>query len=310
MKLRLIDKRVSIKHKIGVEYKYILGSGGVAMKKTLIFFFAFMLLMVYSVQASGFGAVCLGEGLKEQERGSVLKNMGVPEKTPEALMTREDEEKYLSQVIPDMGPNSRTVTSAYVEALEPGSGIKVGVRNIEYVTPEMITACLATAGVKDVRVMVASPYSVSGNSGVAAAVKAYEKLTGVKISEEAVRTASHELVLEGMLGQKIGMQKALQFINELKKKAADKPGMDADRLLSTVTAQEKRFNMVLDAGDREMVVSLLKDLDSLHLKTDQMAAQQVNIEGFLNDLSKTAKKEGLLMRIINSIVLFFKNLFS
>src|SRR5690606_22889712 len=73
-----------------------------------------------------------------------------------------------------------------------------------------------TAGIKDARIIVSSPFEVSGTAALTGIIKAFENITGQEISEEEKEVASEEIAKTALLGNEIGQEKAQELINNVK----------------------------------------------------------------------------------------------
>ncbi|HBM80325.1 MAG TPA: hypothetical protein DD426_05730, partial [Clostridiaceae bacterium] len=179
-------------------------------------------------------------------------------------------------------------------------------KNIAYVTPEMIASSMITAGIKDVDLKVISPYSISGSTAVISIIKAYEKLEGSDISKDVKIAAAEELVFMGDLGQKIGMQKSLQFTNEIKKAVVKDKTADINAIKKIISNNEKRFNISLDDMEKKSIISIMDRVRKSDLSENQIAAQQKNFSTYFNDFSETTVKTGFLRTIIHRLLYFLK----
>jgi Predicted secreted protein len=275
------------------------------MKKFLCILIVFLLFTANTVYASG-GVVCTGSDLSREESEGTKKQFNI-QGGMQVTITKDDEKKYF----PDLGEDklgTKSVAFAYVESSGEGGGIKAEASNMTCISSEMLTQSLITAGVKDINIKVSSPYNISGYSSLPVVIKAYEQLSGTTISDEARLSSGSELEITGNLGLRLGMQKALQFVNEIKKEIIKMPSFSMDGAEKAITNQEKRFNISLDASDRESIISMMEKVKKTGLTLESMSAQQKNISTYLNDLSRTANKDNLFSALFRKVMLFLKNI--
>ena len=97
--------------------------------------------------------VALGADLKESERATVLKLLGITEEELKdydvITVTNEDEHQYLDEYLEASVIGTRALSSVMVVGKDAGNGINVNTSNISYCTPGMYRNALITAGVED-----------------------------------------------------------------------------------------------------------------------------------------------------------------
>lgn len=104
-----------------------------------------------------------GSGLTNEQTETVYAAFGVARgSVTELTMTNEEERAYLEGLVEESVIGTNSISCVYLELLEEGAGSSVSVSNVTWCTEEMYRGALATAGVSDVRVMVAAPFPVSG----------------------------------------------------------------------------------------------------------------------------------------------------
>lgn len=115
------------------------------------------------VFADGSKVVTLGANLNEQQRATILKYFGVNENEVVVIeVNNQEERKYLEGVATEAQLGKKTFSCAYVEPTKPGSGINVKTANLTWLTSSMVASTLATTGMTDADVVVASVFPVSG----------------------------------------------------------------------------------------------------------------------------------------------------
>lgn len=280
------------------------------MKKFAALLAIFLLASMTDVFAMGGRAGAIGSDLDAEERAEISTFLGLKDGTPQINVTYQDCERYMQENVDEGLMDSKSIVSAYVEKTGEGSGIKVEASNMACVTEEMVVQALITAGVRDVNVKIASPYSVSGEASSVPAVMAYQKLTGESLPEGNIKVASEELALMGKLGLKIGMKKSVQLVNEIEKRTISKPSIGAESIKVIVQDQQKRFNITLGGDDSAALVGLMTRVNKTGLKSDVLKEQQKNISGYIDDLSDTTYRHTFLQSIYDRIMTFLKRLSS
>jgi len=172
--------------------------------KKYIMILSFIFIFNASVYADSSTVVTLGKNLNNEQRNQILEIFNVKEdETTIIEVNNEEERRYLEGVATEAQLGKITMSSAYVELLEEGSGINVDTYNISWVTKEMYQSALATAGVKDAKVIAAAPLPVSGTGALTGILKAFEQATGIVIDEDQKKVANEEVVTSGELGEEI-----------------------------------------------------------------------------------------------------------
>ncbi|MGQ3339185.1 DUF1002 domain-containing protein, partial [Staphylococcus aureus] len=73
---------------------------------------------------------------------------------------------------------TKAISSASITLGEKDSGLNITTNNINWVTDEMYTNALITAGVKDAKIYITAPFEVSGTAALTGILKAYEVQSG------------------------------------------------------------------------------------------------------------------------------------
>ena len=120
---------------------------------------------------------------------------------------------------------TRALSSVLVLPKEAGSGIDVTTENISFCTPDMYKNAFQTAGVDDADIIVAGPFEISGTAALIGAVKAYERISGITISDTVVDAAIDELITTGEIADAGGSKEdAAKLMAYIKAKAlSEKP---------------------------------------------------------------------------------------
>ncbi len=218
--------------------------------------------------------VSLGADLNAQERATVLELLGVTEDDLKnytvATITNQDEHDYLDAYLDKSVIGSRALSSVLVEGKTDGNGIKVTTHNISYCTTGMYQNALVTAGIKDADIVVAGPFKISGTATLVGAIKSYENMTGEKVEQENVDTATNELVITGKLAENVGdSEKAEQLVGAVKEKVVEAQNMSEDEIGDVVDQAADEMEINLSAEDRQAIVNLMEKIKGLDLDVGQ-----------------------------------------
>lgn len=255
--------------------------------------------------------VTLGKDLNTDQRKQILDLFNVNEGDVTIIEVNNQEERaYLEGVATEAQLGKITMSSAYVELLREGSGIEVETYNISWVTKEMYQSALATAGVKDAKVIAAAPYSVSGTGALTGILKAFEQATGEKISEEQKKVANEEVVKTGKLGEEIGKEKAAELIRVVKEEVIEKRIKNPEEIKRIVIDIAGRLDINLNTNQIEEVSKLMEKINSLNLNTEEIKEQLKGIGKKIDQtLRDNEEVKSLLQRIIDMIKSLFNSLF-
>lgn len=255
--------------------------------------------------------VTLGKDLNEAQRKQILDLFKVSENEATIIEVNNQEERaYLEGVATEAQLGKITMSSAYVELLEPGSGIEVETYNISWVTKEMYQSALVTAGVKDAKVIAAAPFPVSGTGALTGILKAFEQATGKKISDEQKKVANQEVIQTGKLGEQIGKEKATELIRVVKEEVIEKRVKNPEEIKRIVLDIAARLDINLNANQIEEISKLMERINKLNLNTEEIKEQ---LKGIGKKIDQTLKEneqvKSLLQRIIDMIKSLFSSLF-
>lgn len=234
--------------------------------------------------------VSLGADLSQSDRATVLKLLNVSEdelndKYKVGTVTNDDEYAYLSGYLEPSVIGTRALSSVRVDKTDSGSGIDVETHNISYCTSEMYKNALITAGVADASVVVAAPFNISGTSALVGTMRAYEEMTGQKITNDTKDAAVNELVVTGELSDSIGdSQSASDLIATLKDEVLSKGLSTDEEILTAIDKVAKQFDITLSEQDKQTLLDLLKKLASLDIDPDAIKAEAKKVADKLADM--------------------------
>lgn len=246
--------------------------------------------------------VALGADLTNDQRIKVLKLFGFNNEDDvyTIKVTNEEEKEYLGEYIDSSMIGTRAISSVYLEKLKKGKGISVELYNISWVTEEMYKNAAITAGVEDAKIVVASPFDVSGTSALTGIIKSFEDLTGEKIDVERKDLANQEMAIMGELKDSIGAKKTIELIVKVKQEIL-------------------KNDYTLDVDIKEALDKIIKDLNIEISKEDvqsiidflsKLAKTNIDKEGILEGIKDIKIDTGAIRSILESILNFMKKLFS
>ena len=256
--------------------------------------------------------VILGANLGDSEIDTVYDMFGLERgDVKELTVTIDEERSYLSGLVADSKIGSLSVSCAYIEVLEEGAGLDVQMENINWCTEDVYANVLITAGIYDAKVMIASPYPVSGTAALTGIYKAYEDISGESLDEDAKTVATEELVITSELADQIGSVDAAEIVNELKKILDETENMTDDQLRAEILAIAENVNVSLTETQIEQLISLVRQLEKLD--TNALIDKVESLQDTIQNMAETAEKaSGLFEKVtgfFSKIGDFFSNLF-
>ena len=286
------------------------------MKRTavlLLIVFSFFCLPVSTtaladaVGDEGKTVVSLGANLSDDQKEQILKLFGVKREEAEIIeVTNQEERSYLEGMVSDKKIGNRAISSAYVEVLGEGRGILVETHNINWVTREMYANAMATAGVENAHVIAAAPFSVSGTAALTGVMKAFEKATGEKLSEEGKKAANEELVTTGELGEDIGKDKAASLVKGVKERIVREKVTDPKKIRDIIIDVAGDLNINITQQNMDQLADLMEKISHLDLNVDQISGQLQNISRGLDKVGQTINEnKGIFQQILDAIKGFF-----
>lgn len=257
--------------------------------------------------------VTLGADLDKDQRKTVLDLLDLTEEDLEDCIvleiTNEDEHTYLDEYLSADVIGKRALSSIRLDKAEEDSGIQVTTENINYCTEAMYVNALATAGLKDARVRVAGPFSISGTAALVGTIKAYEVLTGKDISQDVIDTATNELVTTGKLSEELGdASAATEFIGFVKNEVIANNIESEEDIRQVVKEAAKEMNLTLSEEAIESIVGSMKKISKLDLDIDSLKKQAKGLYDKLTQLDidfNSEKAQGFF----DKIAAFFRKIF-
>ena len=244
----------------------------------------------------------IGANLDEAQVNSVYSMFGMRKgDTAQLTLTNQEERQYLEGYVEDALIGTRSISCVYVELLEEGKGMDVITNNITWCTPEMYISALATAGITDAKIVVASPFEVSGTAALAGVYKAYEDMTGKKLDDIAKLVSTQELTITGQLAAEIGSMDSTFIVNELKLILDQTAKMSDEQIVEQIKLISQRYNVSLSDNQINQLLTLCRSMEKLN--PDALKAQVEEIQSTLKKVSDAKTKVvGFVEKTVNVIV--------
>lgn len=217
--------------------------------------------------------VTLGANLTPVQRQQVVQTIA-PKHAQMLTITHQDEERLLSGVAPQSQIGTRAISSSAVIIKPAGSGLAVRTYNITWVTPAMYANALATAGVKDAKVVVDAPFAVSGTAALAGILTAYQSASGSPISFSQQQTAAKEMVATGDLGDQIGSKStAATLVLRVKNVVVNRRLMSADSIRPVVVSEANQLHVTLNDTQINTITQLMVSVAHFSLNGGTLQSQ-------------------------------------
>ncbi len=227
--------------------------------------------------------------MNDEQIASVYGMFGLERgKTIELFVTNEEEREYLEGFVDDAVIGTRSISCVYIELLPANSGMDVTTSNISWCTGEMYISALATAGITDARIIVASPFEVSGTAALAGVYKAYEDMTGKKLDDLAKLVSTQELTITGELADEIGSMDSTSIVNELKLMLDLTKNMTDEEIRAVILEVAGRYGVKLTETQIGQLISLCRSLEALD--PDSLKNRVEEVQGTLQKVSEAKTK--------------------
>ena len=262
------------------------------MKKLVSVLLLLILLLSMSVPAYAENIqsrAVMGADLTEEQKNAVYGVFGVSRGVPiELTVTNAEERQYLEGYVNGSLIGTRAISSVYVELLPAGSGMDVTTSNVTWCTGEMYISALATAGITDARIIVASPFEVSGTAALVGVYKAYEDMTGQKLDDLAKLVSTQELTITGDLANEIGSMDSTSIVNDLKLMLDETQNMTDQEIRSEIDQIAAQYNVSLTETQKQQLIDLCRSLEGLD--ADALKARVEEVQGTLKKVSDAKTK--------------------
>jgi Predicted secreted protein len=260
-------------------------------------------------RAEGSCRAVIGADLTEDQVNAVYTAFGVPRgAVPQLTMTNMIERYYLDGYVDSAIIGTHSISCVYLELLPAGSGMDVVTSNISWVTPEMYISALASAGITDARIVVASPVEVSGTAALAGIYWAYEDLTGIKIDDTDKLISTQQLTITGDLAKTIGSMDATSLVDDLKEMLDyTHDYMSDEEIRQEIIQIAAQYNVSLTDKQISQLISLCRSLEGLD--TNALLSRVQEVQGTLNKVSEAKTRVvgfvQTVRRVVTSVQSFF-----
>lgn len=280
------------------------------MKKIISFILIFCILsgmcMAYATVHES--RAVIGADLTDEQVAAVYGMFDITKgSVTQMTVTNKEERQYLEGYVDESIIGTRSISCVYIELLDDGDGMDVTTSNITWCTPEMYMAALATAGITDAKIIVAAPFEVSGTAALTGVYKAYEDMTGQKLSELAKAVSTQELTITGELAEEIGSLDSTAIVQDLKLMLDETQNMTDQEIRDEIIAIAKQYNVSLTDSQINQLISLCRSLEGLDV--NQLKERVKEVQSTLNKLSE-AKTQVVgfvdkVKKVVTSIASFF-----
>lgn len=258
-----------------------------------------------SVSAVYSKVIAFGADLSTAQKSLLASDFGVnlaQTDIPVIDVTNAEERKFLEGLVPEHVLGTKAISSAIVEILPAGGGVSVKTRNITWVTDNMYSNALVTAGVKDARVIIAAPFPVSGTAALTGIFKAVEHATGKSLGDRPKKVANEELVGIGNLGEEIGKDQAAQLILLIKEQVVKEGTKDPERIRQIVIKVAGDLNIRLSDKQIEQVTALMLKISTLNLNLKDIMGQLRELRSEVEKaVTSSPEMKGWLQRVLDTL---------
>ena len=268
-----------------------------------------------TVDAEDVPYLALGADLTADQKQKVLDLMGIGDADLSeydiVTVTNEEEHQYLDSYIDPAKIGTHALSSVLIMQGEPGSGISISTKNINYCTAGMYRNALATAGLSDAEVIVAGPFEISGTAALIGAMKAYSEMTGETIDFSALDIAVDELVLTGSVRDKydgLSGGEAEELIAYLKGRVLSEDLTD-EQMKKLIKEGAETYGVELDDEEVDNIVSFLNKLKEIDIDEDEIMGYAEKLYDKFKDVKLDEETQNFFLKIINAIIEFFRKLF-
>ena len=211
----------------------------------------------------GDARVVLGADLTEEQKADAIAYFEAPAETQLITVTNKDERQYFEGKLPDAKLGHVALSSIYIEATAPGSGLDITTHNINFVTSDMYANALISAGITDARIRIWAPRPISGTAALTGIYKAYENMTGEYLDSYAKDLGIEELIATGELAEYIGSKEALSIIGDVKKILDETRTMDDAAVKEKIRGIGEEYGVTLTDDQVSKIFTLARMFEGL-----------------------------------------------
>ncbi|MEH7482005.1 DUF1002 domain-containing protein [Neobacillus drentensis] len=271
------------------------------MKKILIYLLLSLLLInpvrTFADIAEGDMIVTLGENLTNEQKNKLLTEMGAPNDVQIVTVSNQEEHQYLGKYVSKSFIGTKAISSSAITIQAKGSGITVETKNINWVTDEMYVNALITAGVKDAKIYITSPVTVSGTAALTGIIKAYEISADKTIPEEVKQAANQEMVETAKLGESIGDKNAAALIAKVKEEIAKNKPKNDEELQNIIEQAANELNVKLTDEEMKRLMDFFNKLKDLNIDWNQVSDQLNKAKDRISKFLQSEEGQGFLEKI-------------
>lgn len=278
------------------------------MRKRMKFVIAFVLAvglliptLALADSAPGDVIVTLGENLTDQQKKTLLNEMGVDETTEIVYVSNKEEHQYLGNYMSKADIGTRALSSSKITLAEKGAGLTVQTNNITKISEAMYANALVTAGVEDADIYVTAPIPVSGTAALTGLIKAYEITADIQIPEEQKQVANEEMVRTSELSQKFGAEDAAELMTRIKEELAKNPVQSEADLRDLIQRIAKELGLTLTDEELNGLVSLFMRMKDLNINWDNVQDQISKIRDNLGEFLSREETQTFIAKILDFI---------
>ena len=288
------------------------------MKNKKIVLLTLLLLFILPITANadvvvGDMIITLGENLTEEQKQLLLTEMKAKEDAQILTVSNAEEHKYLGSYISKSLIGTRAISSSAITIGEEGTGLQVTTKNINWVTDDMYTNALITAGVKDAKIYITAPIVVSGTAALTGIIKAYEVSTDSAIPEDIKQAANEEMVETANLGEDIGKEEATALMAKIKEEIAEQKPETTAEVQKIIENSANDLNITLSDAQLQSLLDFFNKLKELDIDWNQVGDQLNEAKDKLTGYLDSEEGQGFLAKIkefFASIVDAIKSFFS
>lgn len=293
-------------------------------------------------------SVALGNGLtKEQQIETIRKlKVGNKEAFNQFIVDGDDLVKYVTDV-PEFTSESKAYSSAYIVRTKEGSGVNVTIETPENITARTEASyrnASITSGVYDADIRIASVKPMDGSGALAGIYKIYDEVEPAETEEESLERAEKREVAqeemavtsditaenkenenfsdENLAVAMADIKMELFKLNSKLDKLSEEKALEEIAKVVDEEMEKQGLSEIISPEQRESVITLMNNFKNSPSINDSEMVEQLdslkedimeNGKNFLNnakDKLTSEETKSLAVNIWDSIVAFFKNLFS
>ncbi|MCD8067203.1 MAG: DUF1002 domain-containing protein [Oscillospiraceae bacterium] len=250
---------------------------------------------------AGEARAVIGANLTEEQTAEIYNVFGIERGSVEELtVTNSEERELLSGFVDESLIGTNSISCVYVEILDEGEGLQIEKQNISWCTVSMYINARVTAGITDVRMIVAAPFEVSGTAALAGVYKAYEDITGEELDDVAKLVSTQELVITGELADVVGSYDAVEIVNELKLLLDETDDMTDEELEAAIYEIAAEYGVSLTDSQVEQLISLVREFEKLD--TEELMEKVEYVQDTVKKLAEAQEKISGITETIKNVV--------